>query len=99
MESFLPHPLVTKIALMANIMQFYGYLHECACLFKQLCTDSYAEWNRNLKAIGEVIMANADNRATIKFNLGFTKQMAEFLIKNHTYLYYQLDINLTTPEA
>ena len=48
--------LVTKMSNMCNIIVYYGYVHECALLFKQLCKKTQKTWDENTKAVIGVIM-------------------------------------------
>ena len=49
MESIYPSRkiLATKISYISNIMTYYGYVHEWAELYRQLCKDSRTEWDKN----------------------------------------------------
>ena len=54
--------LVTKISYTSNIMVYYGYVHEWAELYRQLCKESRTEWDRNLNIIVKVIMNNKNSK-------------------------------------
>ena len=48
--------LLTKISYLSNIMIYYGYLHEWAELFNQLCKETRKEFNLKNFGIVNVIM-------------------------------------------
>ena len=86
--------LATKIAYISNIMIYYGYVHEWAELYKQLCSDSREEWNKNAKAIVKVIMKDTNLRCKLDFKGDFTHRIAKFLETNNTYNYYRIKVLL-----
>ena len=86
--------LATKIAYISNIMIYYGYVHEWAELYKQLCSDSREEWNKNAKAIVKVIMKDTNLRCKLDFKGDFTHRIAKFLETNNTYNYYRIGVLL-----
>ena len=73
-------------------MVYFGYIHECAELYRQLCKDSRTEWNSKSKSIFKVIMKHKDSRFKILFKKPFTKRNAEFLLQNGVYNYFSIGI-------
>ena len=86
--------LATKISYISNIMIYYGYVHECAELYRQLCKDSRSEWDKNSHIIVKVIMKHKNSRWNMEFKTDFSSKQAKFLNANNTYNYYRLGICL-----
>ena len=73
-------------------MVYFGYIHECAELYRQLCRDSRTEWNSKSKSIIKVIMKHKESRFRMQFKRPFMKRNAEFLLKNEIYNYFSIGI-------
>ena len=84
--------LATKISYISHIMIYFGYIHECAELYRQLWKDSREEWNSNSNAIFKIIMKNKDSRLKMLFKHSFTKKNAKFLLNNGIYNYFSIGI-------
>ena len=86
--------LATKIAYISNIMVYYGYIHECAELYRELSKDSREEWDKNVKAIVNVIMKHKNSRCNLEFKGDFTIRVVKFLTVNQAYNYFKIGVNL-----
>ena len=84
--------LATKISYISQIMIYFGYIHEWAELYRQLCRDSREEWNSKSNAIFKVIMKNKDSRFKMFIKKPFTMKNADFLLKSGVYNYFSLGI-------
>ena len=84
--------LATKISYISQIMIYFGYIHEWAELYRQLCRDSREEWNSKSYAIFKVIMKNKDSRYKMLIKKSFTKKNADFLLKSGVYNYFSLGV-------
>lgn len=71
-------------------MVYYGYVHECAELYRQLSKASREEWDSNLQAIVNVIMNNSQCRFKLELNSKFVKKIASHLLIDNKYNYYAL---------
>ena len=84
--------LATKISYISNIMVYYGYVHECAELYLQLCKDSRSEFNKNSHTITNIIMKHKNSRWKMEFKSEFSSKQAKFLLANYTYSYFRLNL-------
>ena len=84
--------LVTKMSNMCNIIVYYGYVHECALLFKQLCKKTRDTWDRNTKAVIGVIMKHKSCRFRMSFNSNFNQKVQKWLLEDKRYIYFSISI-------
>ena len=82
--------LATKIAYISNIIVYYGYMHEWAELYRQLCKESRNEWDKNARAIVKVVMKHKNSRCILEFKNDFSRKAVKFLTNNNTYNYYRI---------
>ena len=88
---YTPHSkMISRINLMSHLVVYYGYLHECAELFRQLWKTSRKEWDNNHKALTEVIMKHEQCKMVIDFGDKFTSNSLRFLLTDHNYCYYKI---------
>ena len=99
MESLKPKMgiLVSRISYISNVMVYYGYLHECAGLFRQLCKESREQWDQNLEAITSIIMKYEQCKMVIDLGESFTYEAMEFLLNANNYLYFRIRCKLLYP--
>ena len=91
--------LVTKISYISNIMVYYGFIHEWAELYRQLCKDSREEWDKNVNIIVKVIMKHKNSRCKMEFKNEFSNKQAKYLLKDNTYNYYRIGICLYNTQS
>ena len=82
--------LAIKIAYISNIIVYYGYMHEWAELYRQLCKESRNEWDKNARAIVKVVMKHKNSRCILEFKNDFSHRAVKFLTNNNTYNYYRI---------
>eukprot|EP00345_Euplotes_harpa_P009641 CAMPEP_0168348112 /NCGR_PEP_ID=MMETSP0213-20121227/19478_1 /TAXON_ID=151035 /ORGANISM="Euplotes harpa, Strain FSP1.4" /LENGTH=159 /DNA_ID=CAMNT_0008357503 /DNA_START=47 /DNA_END=523 /DNA_ORIENTATION=+ len=80
-------------------MVYYGYMHECAELYKQLCKASRAEWNKNNAAIVRVIMKHRQSRFRMEVKKEFSRKAADLLLRNMIYNYFTICISLRSTKS
>ena len=86
--------LATKILHISRIMIYFGYAHECAELYLQLCKDSRCEWNNNIRNIIKAIMRHKNSRKSIMLQDEFSEKHVKFLNLNKNYNYYQIGVKV-----
>ncbi|CAI2378338.1 unnamed protein product [Moneuplotes crassus] len=97
MEPSRPKSLIlTKISYISHIVKYYGYIHECAKLFRSLCKASKQEWDKNQRAIVNIIMKNEESRAIMDFGGQINKLVLNHLLKGDEFIYYKISVILKT---
>ena len=91
--------LATKINYISNIIVYYGYIHEWAELYRQLCRESREEWDKNANIIVKVIMKHKSLRCKMEFKNEFSNKQAKYLLKNNTYNYYRVGVWLYNSQS
>ncbi|CAI2360119.1 unnamed protein product [Moneuplotes crassus] len=88
------HKILTNINYISHIIKYYGYLQECANLFRRLCKKSQSEWDQNQKAIINVIMNTPEARMVINLGHEINPHVLEFLINGDKFNYYAIECSL-----
>jgi len=91
--------LLKRISYISLIMKYYGYIHEWAELFKQLCKDSKQEWDKNQRAIVEVIMKHQGSRMNLDVHDTSSHKVFEYLLTNNKFNYYSISLTLERGES
>ncbi|CAI2360880.1 unnamed protein product [Moneuplotes crassus] len=86
--------ILTNINYISHIIKYYGYLQECANLFRRLCKKSQSEWDQNQKAIINVIMKTPEARTVINIGHIVYPRVLDFLIKGDKFNYYAIECTL-----
>ena len=84
--------IITRFSYMCNILVYYGYVSECAELFRQLSKEWRQVWDDNIDVIHRVIMQNKNFRMKLSINCNISKRIIDYLLKNNNYTYYLLEI-------
>jgi hypothetical protein len=87
------HHLLTKLSHFNWILQFYGNFIICKYLCLTLSKNSRQLWKDNEQALSRILK---DFRKIMKAHGEVDNKVIEFLLENHRYRYYALDIEVCT---